>query len=126
MAVLFSSLKRFLAFLTAIAALLGLNADTVTVELYANPISGYAWEYSLDTYGVLSLTETHYAPDSASILAGKGGGIRSFTFRAVGSGTVNITFQYVKVIGLERVVASRYIYTYTVGTDGKISLYSIQ
>lgn len=126
MTALFSCLQKIIALMLAIVNMLGLTNDTVTVELYSNPSSGYVWEYEMDRTGVMTLIETHYDSDPFSLLTNGGGGKRSFTFRAVSSGTVHITFRYVKIIGLEKVTASRYIYTYTVGTDGTISLYSIQ
>lgn len=126
MTILFIYLQRILALMMAIINLLGLQNDTVTVDLYSNPSSGYVWEYDFDKSGILTLSETHYSADPFSMLTSGGGGTRSFTFRAIGSGTVRVTFQYVKFIGLEKSVASRYIYTYSVATDGTISLYSIQ
>lgn len=126
MTAVLSCLQKILALMVAIVNMLGLTNDTVTVDLYSNPSSGYVWEYEMDRAGVMTLVETHYYSDPFSMLTSGGGGTRSFTFRAVGSGTVRITFRYVKITGLEKVTASQYIYTYNVGTDGTISLYSIQ
>ena len=72
------------------------------------------------------LNESHYSPDTASIITGKGGGTQYFTFRALNSGTVNITFEYVKYSGTQRTVASTYVYTYMVDSAGGIALYQIQ
>ena len=126
MVILFGYLRRLVAILTALMSLLGIETNTITVDLYANPSSGYSWEYSFDKSGVLALNDSYYTPDPGSILTGRGGGTRHFIFKSVGSGTVRVTFEYVKEIGTERTVASRYIYTYNVATDGTISLYSIQ
>ena len=115
-----------IAFLSALISLLGIETNTVTVELYANPSSGYNWEYSFDKSGILVMNDSYYKPDTASILTGRGGGTRYFVLKSTGSGTVRVTFEYVKNINSQRIVASRYIYTYNVATDGKISLYSIQ
>lgn len=126
MTVLLDYVRLMVALLSAVIELLSINIHTVTVELYSNPTSGYAWEYSFDNSGVLALTDTHYTPDAANILSGKGGGTRSFTFCSLNSGSVRVTFKYVKIIGTERIVASQYIYTYDVAQDGTISLRSIQ
>lgn len=126
MVIIFTLLKVLVSFLLAFVNILGLQVNTTTVELYANPSSGYEWEYSMDEQGVLTLNDTHYSPDTGSIINGKGGGTQYFTFRAVDSGTVNIKFEYVKYSGSERIVASTYIYTYIIDSYGGIALYSVQ
>ncbi len=123
MATIFAYLKMLLAFLFAIVRLLGFGADTAEVELYANPASGYYWEYSYDEYGVLMLANSHYLPDTSAIFSG-GGGTQKFTFREIGEGTVNITFEYTQV-GTKN-VASRYVYTYQVDEDGEITLLNVE
>lgn len=120
---LFVLLKQLVAIMLAIINMFGLKTNTVEVELYANPASGYNWEYSYDNYGVLTLNESYYMPDASEILSG-GSGIQKYIFRAVGTGTVNITFEYVNSITDE--IASTYVYTYTVDETGKIILDSIQ
>lgn len=126
MIAVFNLLKWILTLLAAILSLFNFNTPKTTVELYHNPSSGYRWEYDMDTSGVLSYSESHYTPDSGSALTGKGGGTQHYTFRAVGEGTVNITFSYYKYDNLKKVVASQYVYTYTVAQDGTITLKSIQ
>lgn len=120
---LFVLLQQLIAIMLAIINLLGLQTNTVEVELYANPVSGYNWEYSYDKTGVLTLSETYYLPDTSEILSG-GGGTQKYVFRAVGSGTVNITFEYVNNFTDE--VASTYVYTYSVDESGEITLQNIQ
>ena len=88
---LFVLLKQLVAFMLAIINMFGLKTNTVEVELYANPVSGYTWEYSYDNYGVLTLTDSYYMPDASEILSG-GSGTQKYIFRAVGTGTVNVTF----------------------------------
>ncbi len=126
MVIIFTLLKALVSILLAIFSLLGFQINTTTVELYANPSSGYEWEYSFDEQGIMILNESHYSPDTASIITGKGGGTQYFTFRALNSGTVNITFEYVKYSGTQRTVASTYVYTYMVDSAGGIALYQIQ
>ncbi|MBR5234091.1 MAG: protease inhibitor I42 family protein [Clostridia bacterium] len=126
MVLLFSLLKGFVSILLAIINILGIQFNTTKVELYENPSSGYQWEYSFDQSGIMTLNDTHYSPDTASILSGKGGGSRYFTFRALDSGTVHITFEYVKYTGNQRIVASDYVYTYIVDNYGGIALYSVE
>lgn len=124
MTALFSLLQQLIALMMAIINLLGLNNNNiVTVELYTNPSSGYSWEYSYDRIDVLVLSDNNFIPDSSAILSG-GGGTQVFEFRALSSGTVNITFSYVNKN--DKSVASEYIYTYTVDDTGKITLQSIQ
>lgn len=122
----FNLLKWILSLLAAMLSLFNLNAPKTTVELYHNPSSGYRWEYDMDKAGVLSYSKSHYTPDSDSALTGKGGGTQNYTFRAIGTGTVNITFSYYKYENGKKVVSSQYIYTYTVAEDGTITLKSIQ
>ena len=123
MASLFDLLQQLISVLLAIISLLGLKTNTVDVELYANPTSGYTWEYSYDKKGVLTLSDSYYMPDSSAILS-NGGGTQTFTFRAVGTGTVNITFNYKENISEN--IASTYIYTYSVDESGEITLIDIQ
>lgn len=123
MATIFAYLKMLLTFLFAIVRLLGFGADTVQVELYANPASGYYWEYSYDETGVLMLSGSRYQPDTSAIFSG-GGGSQKFTFREIGEGTVNITFEYTHVASKN--VASRYVYTYHVDKEGEITLVDIK
>ena len=124
MTALFSLLQQLVALMMAVINLLGLNnKNVVTVELYTNPSSGYSWEYSYDRIDVLVLSDNRFVPDTSAILSG-GGGTQVFEFRALSSGTVNITFSYVNKI--DKTVASKYIYTYTVDDTGKITLQSTQ
>ena len=120
---LFVLLKQLVAFMLAIINMFGLKTNTVEVELYANPVSGYTWEYSYDNYGVLTLTDSYYMPDASEILSG-GSGTQKYIFRAVGTGTVNVTFEYVNTITKD--IASTYVYTYTVDEFGEIILENIQ
>ena len=126
MAVILGFLRRVVVFLTALVSLLGIETTTVTLELYSNPASGYEWEYNFDKSGILTVSDSYYTPDPASILTGRGGGKTHFVLKSLGSGTVRVTFEYVKKTVSERIVASTYVYTYNVSTDGIISLYSIQ
>ncbi|MBR3867852.1 MAG: protease inhibitor I42 family protein [Clostridia bacterium] len=123
MIALFSLLRQLVSLMIAVISLLGLNKNTVTVELYTNPASGYSWEYSYDDTGILTLSKSYYIPDSSAILSG-GGGTQNFNFSAITSGTVNITFRYVNKD--DGSVASEYIYTYIVDDTGNITLQSIQ
>ena len=124
MTALFSLLQQLIALMMAVINLLGLNnKNVVTVELYTNPSSGYSWEYSYDRIDVLVLSDNRFVPDTSAILSG-GGGTQVFEFRALSSGTVNITFSYVNKI--DKTVASEYVYTYTVDDTGKITLQSTQ
>ena len=91
MSSLFAFLQQLISIMMAIISLLGLKTNTVDVELYANPTSGYTWEYSYDQKGILTLSDSYYLPDPSAILS-SGGGTQKFTFKAIGTGTVNITF----------------------------------
>lgn len=119
--------KIFALFVSIIQLLnVDFTANEVSVELYTNPASGYTWEYSMDKIGYLTLVDTDYKSDSGSAIMGKGGGTKTFTFRAIRSGTVNITFQYTKLEGFSKIVATEYVYTYYIADDGTISLVNIQ
>ncbi|MBQ8210703.1 MAG: protease inhibitor I42 family protein [Clostridia bacterium] len=125
---IFNTFVRIISIFIALIQLLNidLSANEVSVELYTNPSSGYKWEYSMDELGYLTLVSTDYNADSGSAITGKGGGTKTFTFRAIRSGTVNITFQYTKIEGFSKTVATEYVYTYDIAEDGTISLRSIQ
>ena len=121
---IFSLLQQLISLVMAIVSLLGLNTtNTVDVELYANPSSGYMWEYSYDKNGVIALSEEYYLPDPSAILS-SGGGTQKFTFRAISKGNVNVTFRYVNTITDE--IASTYVYAYSVDDTGKINLISVK
>ena len=121
MAAIFSLIKALLSVLLSITSILGFGTATTEVELYANPDSGYTWEYSFDDESVLALSGSRFRPDTSDLFAG--GGKQCFTFREIGSGTVNITFEYTQTLTGE--VASRYVYTYEVSESGKITLVNI-
>ena len=124
MASIFTLLRQLISLVMAIVSLLGVKTtNTVDVELYANPTSGYMWEYSYDKTGIITLSEEYYLPDPSAILS-SGGGTQKFTFRAIGAGTVNVTFKYVNKITKE--TASTYVYTYSVDETGKINLLSVK
>ena len=128
MVTIFSIFARILSFFMAFFQIFNIDIakKEVTVELYTNPSSGYRWEYSTDEIGYMTLVSTDYTADPGSAITGKGGGTQTFTFRSIRSGTVNITFRYVKQEGLEKIVASEYVYTYDIADDGTITLVSIQ
>ena len=128
MATLFIWLQKIILLLTALINLFNFNTntETVSVDLYANLSSGYVWEYEFDNEGILIMTETKYTPDAATVLQGRGGGTRTFKFRAVDSGTVRIKFNYVKTVAGKKQSVSQYIYTYDVDKDKKITLCSVQ
>lgn len=128
MATIFNAIARIFSFFIAIIQLLNIDFSSkeVTVELYTNPSSGYMWEYSADQIGYLMLVGTDYKSDSDSAIMGKGGGTKTFTFRAIRSGTVNITFRYVKLEGFSKIVATEYVYTYDIAEDGTVTLRCIQ
>ncbi len=119
MAEIFVFLQKLIAFIAAIFGIFGINQNTATVELYANPASGYTWEYSIDNEDVLLLISNNYKPDISSIESG-GGGKQQFTFEAISEGTANVTFRYVSRTNGS--VASGYIYTYKVNSSGKLEL----
>ena len=69
--------------------------DTFTIELEANPSTGYSWELAgpLDEAIVVSLGSDHEAGDSDAVGAA---GTQKLSFRAVGEGTTTIALQYVR------------------------------
>ena len=80
----------------------------------------------MDEIGYLVLVDTDYKADSGSAIAGVGGGTKSFTFRSIRSGTVNVTFSYTKPDGFDKIVATEYIYTFEIADDGTITIVNIQ
>lgn len=128
MTIIFDTIVRIFSFFIAIIQLLNIDfsSQTVSVELYTTPSSGYNWEYSMDNSGYMMLVSTDYKSDSGSAIPGKGGGTKTFTFRSIRSGTVNITFSYTKTEGFEKIVATEYVYTYYIDNDGNITLVNIQ
>ena len=69
--------------------------DTFTIELEANPSTGYSWELAgpLDEAIVVSLGSDHEAGDSDAVGAP---GTQKLSFRAVGEGSTTIALQYVR------------------------------
>ena len=69
--------------------------DTFTIELEANPSTGYSWELAgpLDEAIVVSLGSDHEAGDSDAVGAP---GTQELSFRAVGEGSTTIALQYVR------------------------------
>lgn len=69
--------------------------DTFTIELEANPSTGYSWELAgpLDEAIVVSLGSDHEAGDSDAVGTP---GTQEMSFRAVGAGTTTIALQYVR------------------------------
>lgn len=126
MLTLFSILQRLLVLLVALLNLLGLTAHTTTVDLYANPSSGYEWECSFDEDGILVLTDSYYTPDASTIFTGKGGGTRTFKFKALNSGNVKVTFDYIKKDNKETISVSQYTYTFHVDENGIITECGVQ
>lgn len=126
MFILFGILQQVLALLLAILNIFSFNFRTVSVDLYTNPSSGYTWECECDEEGILVLVDSHYSPDAATLFKGKGGGQRTFTFAALGSGTVKVKFDYVKIGDPSGKSVSQYIYTYSVDDDGNITLCNTQ
>lgn len=119
-------LRWIFSLFAALLSMFNINIQKTTVEFYDNPTSGYVWEYEMDNASVVSLVESRYTPDSDSALSGKGGGTRYFTFEAISEGTVNITFRYKKHENDEIIVASEYIYQFTVDDDGTITQKNIE
>ena len=123
---IFDLMRRIMSLFAALLSLLNFNSQKTNVELYHNPSSRYIWEYEMDKSGILSYSDSHYTPDSGSVLSGKGGGTKYYTFKAIGTGTVNITFRYYRYEKTEKIVASQYVYTYIVDKDGVITLKNLQ
>lgn len=119
-------MQRMLVFLVAFINILGFNTHTVSVDLYANPSSGYVWECSFDEEGILVMTDSYYTPDASTIFTGKGGGTKTFTFKAISSGTVKVRFDYVKIIDGEKITASGYTYVFNVDENGLITNACVQ
>jgi inhibitor of cysteine peptidase len=69
--------------------------DTFTIELGANPSTGYSWSLAapLDEAVVVSLGSDHEAGDSDAVGAP---GTQKLSFRAVGEGSTTIALQYVR------------------------------
>jgi predicted secreted protein len=69
--------------------------DTFTIELEANPSTGYTWELAgpLDDSVVVSLGSDHQAGDGSGVGVP---GQQLFSFKAVGQGSTTIALQYVR------------------------------
>ena len=69
--------------------------DTFTIELEANPSTGYTWELAgpLDDKVVVSLGSDHQAGEGSGVGVP---GQQLFSFKAVGKGSTTIALQYVR------------------------------
>ncbi len=72
--------------------------DEVTVKLAENPSTGYAWLLAALDPAVVSHKSSYQADPEPADAGGEpwagGGGIRSFSFRAVGPGSISILLTY--------------------------------
>lgn len=70
------------------------NGDNFSIVLETNPTTGYEWQVDFDSV-YLELVEQKYAPDSPELIGS--GGKETFKFLAKKSGTIEITFSYLRL-----------------------------
>ena len=72
------------------------RGDLLTVSLPANPTTGYSWGVLMTPEGLLSEKESRYqSSDQMGNLMGSGG-VTIWRFRAVKSGSTQLSFSYVR------------------------------
>lgn len=102
-------MKKLLSLMTAVSLILALTVgcgsrtptegydykkDTLTVNLEANPTTGFTWGAAIADEAVLSFVSDCYeAPSTKTAIAGAGG-FDTLTFKAVGEGTTTVTLTY--------------------------------
>lgn len=124
MTLVFKTLRLMMIMINAILTIIMPGSrESVEVELYSNPTSGYSWEYEMDRIDVLAISESYYVPDFNDLFSG--GGKRVFKFTALTPGIVHITFTYEKILDFSSDIASKYVYTYEVLPSGEIELISV-
>jgi inhibitor of cysteine peptidase len=64
------------------------QGDPIVIRLDENPTTGYRWAVDKSNDGVIALQHMDYAQASGTGVGG--GGQRTFTFKAIGSGTAAI------------------------------------
>ena len=70
------------------------QGQTFTIQLSANPSTGYHWTPTFDT-GALSLKSQTFVSNATPTRLVGVGGTELFTFQALRAGTTSITFDYV-------------------------------
>lgn len=79
--------------LSAIADQITVNTgDTFAIKLNANMTTGYTWQVSIADDDIVTLKDSTYQTDNDNKVGS--GGIRTFVFYAVSSGTTDITLTY--------------------------------
>lgn len=121
-------LKKIAAFMlfvvAAISGIFGIgNQPTadLTIELKANPTTGYEWVVSMDKEDVVKLEKREYKQSVKDPTIVGAGGTETFCFKAVGDGTVKITFTYCRPWEENKDAARTVTYT-CVSSNGKIAV----
>ena len=66
------------------------------IRLESNPTTGYSWRTAEFASGIVELVSNEYKPQNNSGNIVGSGGTEIWTFKAVGKGKINITFEYVR------------------------------
>ncbi|MDD3429269.1 MAG: protease inhibitor I42 family protein [Oscillospiraceae bacterium] len=87
-------MKKVLVLAMCITALFltACKSQTLTVELEANPTTGYCWSYEMDVQDVLVEQKQEYVEANKDLMGA--GGVQRYVFGAKNDGTVVITFTY--------------------------------
>lgn len=85
------------------------------IRLLENQTTGYQWRYKTDAEGILLPTEDYYDTTSGDDTVGAGG-IHTWIFKGEQSGTVTLTFEYVRPWEDTPVPAATIHMTYQVDT----------
>lgn len=95
--------------------------DTLTVTLEENPTTGYLWNLTIGTEGILELQSDAYTPTATSDKVVGSGGNHSWIFKGASKGETVLTFKYFRPWEKEDTATETRTYTVTVAEDGKIT-----
>lgn len=98
-----------------------LKEGILTVTLEENPTTGYLWNMTVGTEGILELQSDAYTPTTTSDKVVGSGGSHSWIFKGISKGETVLTFKYFRPWEKEDTATETRTYTVTVAEDGKIT-----
>ena len=95
-----------------------------SLSLYANPSTGYTWQYTVAEDALLAVTDTGLTPDPAAEGATGAGGLQGFAFTGKAAGTTTALFTYSRAWETEEPVYSL-LYTLSGAEDLTVTILSV-
>lgn len=70
------------------------SGKIVSLKLSGNPTTGYCWDYSIDTEGIIKEESKDYISDAKGLKIEGAGGIYIWKFSGLKEGSTKVTFRY--------------------------------